>query len=210
MIRGKYLAKIGFTLAEVLITLGIIGIVAEITIPTLMHDIQDQQFKAGWKKGFSVVAQATQKISLDNGGTVQYLFTGADQMKGLYKNYLINTQDCSASDSGCFYSYKVLNGTTSYTAQRAILYLNDGSMLIFNFNDTSCNTVSGTSGIPCCGAINVDVNGQKPPNMIGKDIFGMYITKTGVSPFGTQNDAGAYVGCQGTTGWGCSAEYLYK
>ena len=41
-----------FTLAEVLITLGIIGIVAEMTIPILMQNVQDAQFKAAMKKTF--------------------------------------------------------------------------------------------------------------------------------------------------------------
>ena len=44
------LVRLAFTLAEVLITLGIIGIVAEMTIPTLMNNVQDQAFKAAWKK----------------------------------------------------------------------------------------------------------------------------------------------------------------
>ena len=56
-----------FTLAEVLITLGIIGIVAAITIPTLMNNTQNYQFKQAWKKEYSVVSQAVQMLKNDNG-----------------------------------------------------------------------------------------------------------------------------------------------
>ncbi len=42
--------KQGFTLAEVLITLGIIGVVAVMTMPTLMNSTQGAQYKAAYKK----------------------------------------------------------------------------------------------------------------------------------------------------------------
>ena len=47
-----------FTLAEVLITLGIIGVVAALSIPTLMNNINDAQFKTAYKKAFSAASQA--------------------------------------------------------------------------------------------------------------------------------------------------------
>ncbi len=46
----KRFNKIGFTLSEILITLGIIGVIAAVTIPSLVQGIQDAQFKAAWKK----------------------------------------------------------------------------------------------------------------------------------------------------------------
>ena len=44
--------SLGFTLAEVLITLGIIGVVAAMTMPTLMNSTQGAQYKAAYKKAF--------------------------------------------------------------------------------------------------------------------------------------------------------------
>ena len=46
-----------FTLAEVLITLGIIGVVAAITIPILVNNINNTQYKTGYKKAFSEFSQ---------------------------------------------------------------------------------------------------------------------------------------------------------
>ena len=55
-----------FTLAEVLITLGIIGVVAAMTMPTLMNSTQGAQYKAAYKKALSALSQAvTLNVALD-------------------------------------------------------------------------------------------------------------------------------------------------
>ena len=59
-------ASVAFTLAEVLITLGIIGVVAVLTMPTLINNIQDRQFKAIFKKQVSVIFQAISKITSED------------------------------------------------------------------------------------------------------------------------------------------------
>ena len=59
--------KKGFTLAEVLITLGIIGIIAAITMPTLINNSTELQFRSAFKKGLSSLNQAvTMNVTLDN------------------------------------------------------------------------------------------------------------------------------------------------
>src|SRR5574344_352750 len=50
--------RFGFTLAEVLITLGIIGVVAAMTMPTLMNATNGAQFKTAYKKALSEISQA--------------------------------------------------------------------------------------------------------------------------------------------------------
>lgn len=57
----------GFTLAEVLITLGIIGIVAAMTIPTLMANYQKTQYVTGLKKAYAQMTEALKLMSNDNG-----------------------------------------------------------------------------------------------------------------------------------------------
>ena len=59
--------KKGFTLAEVLITLGIIGIVAALTIPTLIAKHQKQVFATQLKKSYSSIGQALQMAQLEYG-----------------------------------------------------------------------------------------------------------------------------------------------
>lgn len=55
-------SKKGFTLAEVLTTLMVIGVVAAMTIPTLMNSTDEQQKKASYRKAMSVLGQATQLL----------------------------------------------------------------------------------------------------------------------------------------------------
>ena len=60
-----FLKKIGFTLAEVLITLGIIGVVAAMTIPTLVSKSQQRQHVIAWRKAYSSLAQAVRLMQAD-------------------------------------------------------------------------------------------------------------------------------------------------
>lgn len=61
-------ARLGFTLAEVLITLGIIGIVAAITLTTFINDIQDKQLTAMWKKKYSEISNIYTLVKEEIGG----------------------------------------------------------------------------------------------------------------------------------------------
>ncbi len=58
--------KAAFTLAEVLITLGIIGIVAAMTLPTLMNNVQDKVLESQRQKAASVLANGYKKMLADN------------------------------------------------------------------------------------------------------------------------------------------------
>lgn len=59
--------KTGFTLAEVLITLGIIGIIAAMTIPSLVRKSQNKALEAAFKKNYSVIQQAFYMYQAEHG-----------------------------------------------------------------------------------------------------------------------------------------------
>lgn len=59
MLRFFAKEKIAFTLAEVLITLGIIGVVAAFTIPVLMNNITNKQFEAAFLENYAILKQAS-------------------------------------------------------------------------------------------------------------------------------------------------------
>lgn len=67
---GMAVHRTAFTLAEVLITLGIIGIVAQMTIPALMNSVQDKTYATQLKKEVSVLNSATEMVKMDNGGSL--------------------------------------------------------------------------------------------------------------------------------------------
>lgn len=58
--------KFGFTLAEVLITLGIIGIVAAMTIPTLIQNQQKRKMEAVLKEDYSIIQQVMKFTEYDD------------------------------------------------------------------------------------------------------------------------------------------------
>lgn len=139
--------KSGFTLAEVLITLVIIGVIAAMTIPTLLSNTNKQEFKTALKKAMSVINQAI---------TLNYALTGNEMNSVLQNNTLLNEFMYSRT------SILKVNGKNYYTA--------DG--IIYNFTNatqacaepsagTAIENFSGTS----CMLI-VDVNGDKGPNVL--------------------------------------------
>ena len=85
----------GFTLAEVLITLGIIGVVAAMTMPTLINSTQGAQYKTAYKKALSVLSQAVvMNIALDDYDLSQTVNTDAGNGK----------EDQHASESQSIYT----------------------------------------------------------------------------------------------------------
>ena len=71
--------KIAFTLAEVLITLGIIGVVAAMTIPTLISNYQKQALFSQFKKAYANLNQAWKLASVDFGYSPKCYYWGIGQ-----------------------------------------------------------------------------------------------------------------------------------
>lgn len=189
---NKY--KNGFTLAEVLITLGIIGVVAAITIPTLVSSYQKVQYVTGLKKAYAQLNQVIIQFAADQGcpGDLRCtgLFnTGVDQntLGKEFVKYFKVSRDCDVQMStGCF-SNTIINdyvgnaSTGGLDDDRYKFIALDGiAYRVNNFSD-GCTTnwsISGTGPLTSiCGSVNVDVNGSKAgPNRFGRDIFSFYIT----------------------------------
>lgn len=193
---------VGFTLAEVLITLGIIGIVAAITIPTLMQKKAEQETVSMLKKEYSVLSQAYAMAVQDNGSTPDQWISSAtllDAQSALdiankLAPYLKVVNNCG-HNAGCVPFYKDSNGISSdwdtgFT-DAAKMALSDGTILGIrswgsgNAQNNAGNTQSLQNVV---GVIFVDINGLKGPNVYAKDFFRFYITKYGIVPSGTQQE----------------------
>lgn len=222
--KQKDKLRSAFTLAEVLITLGIIGIVAVMTIPTLMQNIQDAQFKSAWKKEYSGFSQAYTQILNDNGGTILGSFThvgsvvDSQTMLTMFKDKMKVLQYCDSVDStnfNCFYPtanpawvVHAKNGgvdTFSGTGYPALI-LGDGSLVKL------VGTLSGWSigDVTTYGQIIVDVNGRSGPNIIGRDILGAWILENKLLPWGGNGDTSPYQNTCNTSGYSCSYDYLMQ
>ena len=123
----------GFTLAEVLITLGIIGVVAAMTMPTLINSTQGAQYKTAFKKSLTVLSQAvvmnialndydlSQVVSGDNyndsqpAGGAAAANTGAQTLYDLFSNRLNIVRTANTSefqgDVGAATEYIIVSNT---------------------------------------------------------------------------------------------------
>lgn len=222
--RLKLYKSSAFTLAEVLITLGIIGVVAGMTIPTLMQNIQDTQYKVAWKKAFSEISQAYTLIKTDNGGDFSGQCTTIDYddvcLQNLFVQKLNVLKTCTnAVSDGCAPSNSVYaNGATNYNPVVGDINRNwpavvTNSGFIIKFRSDTISNCSTSNSVRSCGWIQVDINGFNKPNVAGKDIFFIGVRKDKILPFGTSGDiiVNSNSDCgSGTTGLGCSAQYLYQ
>lgn len=102
--------KKGFTLAEVLITLTIMGLIAALTVPTLKKNTERKEFAAKISKTYSALAQATKILSQES--AIRY-----------WNSTFIDssTQDCYANRLS-YLTKEVSNGTVKF-------YMNDGQTM---------------------------------------------------------------------------------
>lgn len=227
-IKKIIIRKIAFTLAEVLIVLGIIGIIAQMTIPPLVQSTLESKTISSTKKIYSVLSSAylsaTDKYgepriwTTSSGGTG----TGAVNFFNNMKEFLSVSNDCGASSGlGCFHkgvTYKVIdNGSwtilDNYTSASKVR-LADGMSIFFYLETNQCTTIRGSSQAlnAVCGYAMVDINGDKAPDVVGKDVFGFWITNYGIVPRGTSLETTYTFSdyCVDANGSSCAAWILYN
>ncbi len=171
----KYLSALvpskraAFTLAEVLITLGIIGVVAALTIPSVMAKYKHKELETRFKKSYSLVSQATADLAIEyNACNVEdaneireHIFSKLKKIK----NATIETQTNTLN-----YSFKTynMNDTNAQIHPNCLglghkanyIITPDGAVISFCTNATMGNLIS------------IDTNGfKKKPNAYGHDLF---------------------------------------
>lgn len=172
-----------FTMAEVLITLGIIGIVAAMTLPSLIGNYQKKQTAIQLKKFYSIMQQAIATSELQNGEVKYWNFKiGGNKNTEIFANtyltpYLKIIKTYMPEDFPADIHYKCVNGKNcdSYGEVKnnnPKLVLADGNMILatdyFEAKDINNNTISAIN-------IIVDINGFKKPNQYGRDVFAFSI-----------------------------------
>ncbi len=204
--------KKAFTLAEVLITLGIIGVVAAMTIPNLISSYQKRQTVVRLKKAYSVVQQAIRLSQDDNGGVESWDTTlkGSAFFNMYLANYVKVMNEYTSAELKTLAPRTLLNGATytgtTYNSNTASHFtLLDGSMVSMNLNS------AGESGL----WVAIDINGLAKPNRVGRDTFLFFVSSEyGLRPLGDmgtpaswsygQTYSRATVGPLGTNGNACA------
>lgn len=188
--------KIAFTLAEVLIVIGIIGIVAEITIPSLVKDFQRKVYVARLQKSMSVLSQGFKKIMADTGCsdmvcTGVFSGTPADNIQNA--NVFKIVKLCHMNETGCYdiTGRYMNNAAFSIGTKPDKIVLADGSVFSIYNTRSDCSYTAGTNKYSQLCILDgiIDVNGTSPPNVVGRDVFWYYLAKDGsVLPAGMSDD----------------------
>ena len=163
-IKYSNINKKGFTLAEVLITLGIIGVVAAMTMPALIGNYQKQVAVEQYKKIYSTLKNAESRAVLDYGDSVEWDYSDVDNFMNTYYVPYLNV--VKTNPRSVDYKVKNLNGDDLGTWQNLKnmqgawrnIYLADGSIIKYWENNQYF-------------MFQVDANGSKGPNVFGKDIW---------------------------------------
>lgn len=191
----------GFTLAEVLITLGVIGVVAALTLPTVITNYQKSQTVTQLKKAYTTINQAYQMSRIDNNDFEYWeSITGIGKenyFNKYWKPYLKILRYCDTY-SDCGYSAKYPwtqpNGNQfdhGFTSGKVSFILPDNTLISINSS----------------GYILIDLNGKQSPNIFGRDLFGFNIEKTHIKPDGTRAlTVNRY--CSNTRGETCAAKII--
>lgn len=188
MTKGYY-AIAGFTLAEVLITLGIIGIVAAMTIPAIINQTNGKELEAELKKAYSVLQNAFNQMSYDEGQTINRINYSNQTFIPIFKKYFKISKDCgtfgcesgNAPEGG---GYKISNNYKTYNnMELKTNLLDDGQVII---SDGMFIMVENINGLLL---ITIDINGyKKKPNRWGHDLFTFQVMDNGkLLPMGAKN-----------------------
>ncbi len=214
------MTKKAFTLAEVLITLGIIGIVAAMTIPTLLTNIREKQTVSKLKQTYSMLSQAF-KLVEDNGGVLVNSTISPNERAAkfidLLRPHLKILVDCGYNDTNeaCVKNQTYLklnnqnrvNYATSQAFYKVVLF--NGTHIMFLGGDSGFVTPDGDNELI---RIYVDTNGTQGPNQWGRDFFMFhYYESYGFVPAGSPTKGPSLEqDCENTqqAGLGCAYKVL--
>lgn len=195
--------KEGFTLAEVLITLGIIGVVAALTIPNVIAGYEKQVTISKLQKSSSILNQAFKLSEFDNGESV-YWNIGSGNATAYFAKYwkpylkilhiCDNEKQCGYKSNAPWYR---ANGKLDIIhvilkAWRESVILSDGTFMSgftgagfdSSVNEDDNNYTEGASSL-----ILIDINGGGKPNKFGRDVFYFErVNGKGVLPYGYGDD----------------------
>lgn len=185
--------KIAFTLAEVLITLGIIGVVAALTIPVLIQNYQQRAEIIQIRKVVSDFENAADMLISEEGksnlGTTS-LFGANGVDKFMTEKFNVISSGSSGFSTE---KYRSINGREkAFTCTKAYMLSNSATVCV--------TTGGGTDSVPKYMHVQVDTNGAGAPNIGGRDMFDFYINRNAKAVNSIDNlEATVDEECKGST-----------
>jgi len=198
----------GYTLYEVIITLLIIGLIAYFMIFDMVYKVHESEYIIGLKRLNTELSLALNKIKINNGGYINIgLGSGGTYNESLRRDFC-NVIKCVKTDTtsnifGAIH-YRWYDGDNIRWPGRndsiPAVITNEGYFIRF-YSYSDCSHAN----INACGYIDVDINGKKAPNRIGKDLYSFWIVHNknnyAILPIGILYDG---YNCY-ENDWGCTA-----
>ena len=165
-------------MAEILITLGIIGVVAALTITTIIKNNNRKVFATSLKKFYSQTSQALQQAAVENGCNDLYCLEidpeeAPDKWNKNMSEFLNSkfkiVKYINNPNTNDRIQYKNL-GSSHECDMSCLTKYDTGKWIVFYTNDGMKIEYLTASGVNLIN-VNVDVNGDKPPNRLGYDIY---------------------------------------
>ena len=173
--------RLGFTLAEVLVTLGIIGVVSAMTVPTLMQNYQKKSYVVQLHKVYNEIQQASLQYQTDRNAInlKEAGLISQENVSNWIRNYFKVIQDCGQDISPCFpiSVYKKIDGSTYkfYDSPQE----NSNSFVLASGTSILVEVVNLPSS-QIAISFAIDINGKQGPNIVGRDFFNMYLYNNNV------------------------------
>ena len=158
-----------FTLAEVLITLGIIGVVSAMTLPSLINQTQGKELEAGLKKAYATIQSAYNQMTYDKGQIINGINYPTHKFMPIFKKYFKISKDCGNKSCEDYTSDETTGNMTAISATYKTYnnqkmqnsMLDDGQIIIGD------GIFIGIENLGSNLYISVDINGNKKKQIAG-------------------------------------------
>ncbi len=197
------LVRKAFTLAEILVVIGIIGVIASLTLPNLNNSTNNKETVAKLQKLYAELNNAHGQAVIKYGPVVSW-YNGTDNSTLMTRitgqrmgEFLKVRKICDGAVSGCFTAgtAKYLNNSNdvNYNNQNTYkMLLSNDISVTWGIYRNNCGDFKASGNEPTnnvCGVFAVDIDGpNKGPHVWGKDLFRFAFAKDGIYPMGMEQE----------------------
>ena len=215
---SSFKKRVAFTLAEVLITLGVIGVVAAISMPVLMSTYRKRQLETQIKAAYSTIQQTLRFAEVDGVSYDMAIQDGNDaSMKEWFDTFMaphLKVEQVCYNKPGCWHKKGIVKSMTGAAPR----YENNngigGNIITFKIAKGVMFNIDGNTAADMASfgidtdsdglTFYFDANGDTPPNRIGKDIYIMVWSSQGLVPAGySRSKAQVEANCLNGDGYFC-------
>ena len=202
-----------FNMVEIMIVVCLLVTTVILCLPTIFNNSKEARIIASWKRLFLEAQTNFEVFNVSDAERIRLICKSdlQDKEPDIFKiiSPYLNVDLSKDTKSLKSYHYRFKNGSQipmqSNIFTKQFFYQENGNIVGFKWLNCNCSQTTP------CAAVLFDMNGIKPPNRIGRDIFGIYLYKNRIAAFGEDETDGDKLEreCRGhTSGMSCSEYYL--